>query len=67
MEALLFAVAYRNATDMIFKMQLRKVTGTDIEMEGRKNQKNSSIAYLMDPDVALNRGNVYIGRNPGLT
>ena len=59
----MFAVVYRNATDMIFKIQLRKLSGaTDIEMEGKK-QKKSSIAYLMDPDIALTRGNVFIGRN----
>ncbi len=64
MELLTYAVVYRNATDMIFKIQLRKLSGpSEIEMNGGKKQKNSSIAYLMDPDVALNRGNVFIGRN----
>ena len=63
----MFAVVYRNATDMIFKIQLRKLTGTtadEIELKGRKNQKNASIAYLMDPDIALNQRNVFVGRNP---
>ena len=66
-EALIFAVVYRNATDMIFKIQLRKLTGTtadELELKNRKNQKNASIAYLMDPDIALNRRNVFVGRNP---
>lgn len=52
-ELVTLAVVYRNATDMIFKIQLRNVTGKDVEMES--NKKRSSIAYLMNPDIALNR------------
>ena len=37
---------------MIFNIQLRNVTGIQIEMEDSKNR--SSIAYLMHEDIALN-------------
>lgn len=53
-ELVTLAVVYRNATDMIFKIQLRKVTGvSDVELE--ESKKRSSLAYLMSPDIALNR------------
>lgn len=59
-EILTLAVVYRNSTDMIFKIQLRKATGfQDVELE--ENKKRSSIAYLMNPNIALNRGNVATG------
>ena len=57
MELLALAVVYRHATDMIFKLQLRKLTGgasSDLELHDRK-KKGESIGYLMDPDVVLNR------------
>mmetsp|Transcript_1141 Transcript_1141/g.1699 ORF Transcript_1141/g.1699 Transcript_1141/m.1699 type:complete len:209 (-) Transcript_1141:766-1392(-) len=62
-ELLMLAVVYRNATDMIFKMELRKLTGSE-EMftDGRKK---NNIGYLMDPDVALNRRNVFVGSEGG--
>jgi len=61
MEALTLAVVYRNATDMIFKIELRQLTGaSDFELDGKRSQK-TNIGYLMDPDIALNRGNVYVG------
>ena len=55
-ELLTLAVVYRNATDMIFKIQLRKATGgtDDLEMESaEKRSQSSSIAYLMSPEIAL--------------
>ena len=52
-ELITLAVVYRHATDMIFKIQLHNLTGKKIEMEDSK--KRSSIAYLMNEDVALNR------------
>ena len=56
----MLAVVYRNATDMIFKIQLRKMTGVnELEMEGKKKKSKSSIGFLMDPNVALDRRNVY--------
>ena len=56
----MLAVVYRNATDMIFKIQLRKMTGvSELEMEGKKKKSQSSIGFLMDPNVALDRRNVY--------
>ena len=59
LDLLTFAVIYRHATDMIFKIQLRRVTGHgDIELESRGKKQKSSIAYLMDPNVDLNRRNV---------
>ena len=59
LDLLTFAVIYRHATDMIFKIQLRRVTGQgDIELENRGKKTKSSIAFLMDPDVDLNRRNV---------
>jgi len=53
-EALQFAVAFRFATDLIFKLELRSLTGTsDVELEGKKNP-DSNIGYLIDPDIAIN-------------
>ena len=63
LEALMLAVVYRHATDMIFKMELRKLTGqTEMNIDGGKK---TNIGYLMDPDVALNRRNVYVGSQGG--
>ena len=59
MEAILLAVEFRHATDMIFKMELRRLTGANqMNLGGRKQ---SNIGYLMDPDVALNARNVFVG------
>ena len=50
-ELLQLAVVYRNATDMVFKIELRKATGvTEVE-----NNRKDDIGYLMDPTVALHR------------
>ena len=55
----MLAVVYRNATDIIFKIQLRKLTGvSEMEMAGKKKGQ-SSIGFLMDPNVALDKRNVY--------
>ena len=63
LEALMLAVVYRHATDMVFKMELRKLTGaTEMNLGG---SKKTNIGYLIDPDVALNRRNVYVGSQGG--
>lgn len=36
----------------------------EMELDGRKSKK-TNIGYLMDPDVALNRRNVYVGATGG--
>ena len=58
-ELIMLAVVYRNATDNIFKIQLRKITGvnTDAELTGLK-KKSTGISHLMSRDVVINR-------NPG--
>lgn len=59
----MLAVVYRHATDMVFKMELRKLTGaTEMNLGGNKK---TNIGYLIDPDVALNRRNVYVGSQGG--
>ena len=56
----MLAVVYRNATDMIFKIQLRKMTGvSDTQMEGKGKKTQSKIGFLMDPNVELDRRSVY--------
>ena len=50
-ELLMFAVVYRNATDMIFKVELRQLTG--VSSIGK--QKQDDLGYLMDPNIALTR------------
>jgi len=55
-EFVLLAVVYRNATDNIFKIQLRKVTGVNTDAELMGSKKNStSISHLMGADVVINR------------
>ena len=46
-ECLMLAVVYRNATDMIFKVELRQVTGVD----SIQSKRGTEIGYLMDPSV----------------
>ena len=65
MEALTLTVVYRHATDMIFKIELRQLTGAaEFELDGKRSNK-TNIGYLMDPEIALNRGNVYVGNTGG--
>jgi len=49
-ELLMLAVVYRHATDLIFKIDLREVTGvSDFE------KRHGDIGYLIDPDIEIKK------------
>ena len=49
-ELLMLAVVYRHATDLIFKINLREVTGvSDFE------KRHGDIGYLIDPNIEIKK------------